>query len=193
MLEKYSKGAQSKMLKDNKKGSFMGIMLVVGGLFLIVMFAIVLAIGSSTVNWVMDETVPELKNLGQVGDWNSTETIEYVIDPVDTLIQNFTWVAGLLYLFGIITVFGIAFVYRNTGDRWLIALFVAMTLILVIGCLIMSNIYEDIWDNGDELANIMNEHTLLSYMILYSPGIMSLIAFIAGIILFSGESRGFSV
>lgn len=168
----------------------MGILLIIGGLFSIVMFAILIVIGSSTINWVMDETVPELKGLGQVGDINATQTVEIAIDPVNTVIQNFTWVAGVLYIFGIIAVFAIAYAYRNQGDRWLIAFFFAMTLILVLGCIIMSNIYEEIWSGSDEFALIIQEHTLLSFMVIYSPGIMSLIAFIAGIILFSGEQGG---
>ena len=40
------------------------------------------------------------------------------------------------------------------------------------------------------VRNILKEHVALSYLILYSPGIMSIIAFIAGIILFSGDSGG---
>lgn len=168
-------------------------LLVIGGLLLIVMFGVILAIGSSTINWVMDEAVPELTGLGQVGDINTTQVIGATITPVNTFIQNFTWVAGLLYIFGIIGIFGLALAFRSTGDRWLIGLYFGLALILVIGCIIMSNIYEDIWSGSDEFASIMGEHALLSFMIIYSPGIMSLIAFIAGIILFSGPSEGLSI
>jgi len=177
----------------NKKGSMLGILLVVAGLFLIVMFGIMLAIGSSTINWVLDETVPELEALGQIGDFNSTQAIDATIDPVNTVIQSFTWISGLLYVFGIFGIFGLALTFRQTGDRWLIGLYFAVVLILVIGCMIMSNIYEDIWSGGDTFASIMSEHILLSYLIIYSPGIMALIAFIAGIILFSGPGGGVSL
>jgi len=171
----------------------MGIMLVVGGLLLLVMFGVMLAIGSSTINWVMDEAVPELKDLGQVGDVNSTQIMDITISPVDTFIQNFTWVAGILYVFGLVAIFGIALAFRTTGDKWLIGLYFGMVLLLVIGCIIMSNIYEDIYNGTDDFASIMKEHILLSYLIIYSPGIMVLIAFIAGIILFSGPSGGMGV
>jgi len=177
----------------NKKGSFMGIMFVVGGLFLLVMFGVMLAIGSSTINWVMDETVPELKTVGEVGEWNSTESIDMVISPVDTFIQNFTWVAGLLYVFGIIGVFGLALTFRATGDKWLIGLYFGVVLILVIGCIIMSNIYEDVSADNSGFGDIMKEHVLLSFLIIYSPGIMAMIAFLAGIILFSGPPEGLGV
>ena len=174
---------------NDKSANVMAILLVVGGLFFLVLFGIMLSLGSSTINWVMDETVPELTGLGQVGSWNATETVDLVITPVNTFIQNFTWVSGIVYVFGLIAMFGLAYTFRSTGDKWLIGLFVALVLILVIGCLFMSNIYEDFFASSDAMGSIMKEHVLLSWMILYSPGIMSLIAFIAGIILFSGPVR----
>jgi len=174
---------------ENKKGGMMGILLVVGGLFFLVMFGLMLAIGSSTINWIMDETVPELNNLGEVGTWNSTDTIRMTILPVNTFIQNFTWVSGVLYIFGMIAIFGMAFAFRGTSDKWLIALFFSLILILIIGCIFMSNIYENIYSTDDDFGSIVKEHVILSYLVMYSPGIMSLIAFIAGIILFSGPSK----
>ncbi len=174
----------------NKKGSFIGILFVVGGLFLLLMLGIMLAIGSSTINWVMDEAVPELSELGMVGDANATFITDVAIDPVNTFIQNMTWVSGVLYVLGLFGVFGLAFVFRETGDKWLIGLFLAVVLILIIGCLIMSNIYEEIYNDGSELGGILKEHIVLSFLILYSPGIMSILAFVAGIILFSGDSGG---
>jgi len=152
-----------------------------------------MVIGSSTINWVMDTVVPELSGIGTIGDVeiNVTEITEIAIDPVNTVIQNFTWVTGVLYLFGILGVFGLAFVFRGSRDKWLIGLFFAMVVILVIACIFISNIYEEFYNGTDTLATIMKEHVLLSYLILYSPEIMSLIAFIAGIILFSGDSEGF--
>ena len=66
-----------------------------------------------------------------------------------------------------------------------------LTLILIIGCIFMSNIYEDIITTDDEFADVIKEHVLITYLILYSPAIMSILAFIAGIILFSGDRGGF--
>ena len=174
----------------NKKGSFMGILLIVGGLFLLIMIGIMIAIGSSTINWVMDEAVPELSGLGMVGDFNATHAVDVTISPVNTFIQNMTWVSGIIYIFGILGVFGLAFAFRVTGDKWLIGLFLAVVLILVIGAIFLSNIYEDIYNDGSEMGNILKEHKALSFLILYSPAIMAMIAFIAGIILFSGPSEG---
>lgn len=172
----------------NKKGNLLGIMLVLGGLFFIVMVGIMAVIGSSTINYVMDIAVPELSALGVVGDVNVSHTIDVTIDPVNTFIQNFTWVSGIIYVFGLLGIFGLAFSYKATGDKWLIGLFFAVTFILIIGCIFMSNIYEDVYNGNDQFSNIIKEHVAISWLILYSPGIMSLLAFIAGIILFSGPA-----
>jgi hypothetical protein len=177
-------------LKKNKKGAMTGMLLVIGGLFLLVLMGILLVIGSSVVNYVFDITVPEIEGLGEVGDWNATETSQMVISPLNTFVQNFTWVSGVLYMFGLIAIFGIAFAFRATGDKWLIGLFFGLVLILLIGCILLSNIYEDFHADNNAFANIMKEHIMLSYLILYSPAIMTIIAFIAGIILFSETGEG---
>jgi len=54
----------------------------------------------------------------------------------------------------------------------------------------MSNIYEDVYRGTDEFALILKEHVALSWLILYSPGIFSIIGFMAGIIMFSGDNQG---
>ena len=171
----------------NKRGNMMAILLIVGLLFMLVMVGIMMVIGSSTINYVMDVTVPELTGIGMAGDFNATHATDITIVPVNTFIQNFTWVAGLLYFFGLIGIFGLAFAFKSTGDKWLIGLFLSLVLILVIGCIFMSNIYEDIYSGTDAMALIMQEHVMLSFLIVYSPAIMSIIAFIAGIVLFSGS------
>ena len=173
----------------NKKGNVMIILIVIGGLFLLAMFGVMLVIGSSTINWVMDTAVPELTTLGQVGDFNATHAVDVTISPVNTFIQNFTWVSGLIYIFGLIAIFGLAFSFRMTGEKWLIGLYLCLVFILVIGCIFISNIYEDVHNGTDEIASIVQEHIMLSFLVIYSPAIMSILAFIAGIILFSGPTE----
>ena len=176
-------------MMENKKGNMVAILFIVGGLFLLVMMGVIVAFGSGIINWVADETVPVLSELGMVGDVNMTHTIDVAVQPVNILIQNFTWASGIIYVFGLLGIFGLAFIFRSTGDKWLLPFFFSLVLILMIGCIFMSNIYEDVFRGTDELALILQEHVILSYMILYSPAIMSIIAFIAGILLFSGPSE----
>lgn len=176
---------------ENKRANVLVIGIVILLMFLLVLGAVMVAIGSTTINWVFDIAVPELTGLGMVGDANVTHAMDVTIAPVNTFVQNFTWVSGLIYIFGLIAIFGICYAFKSTGDKWLISLFFACVLILTIGCIFMSNIYQDIHDGNDTFAEIMREHVLLSFLIIYSPGIMTLLAFIAGIILFSGPQEGF--
>lgn len=174
----------------NKKGNILAIMLIIGSLFLLMFMGLLLIIGSSILNFVADTVVPELTGIGMVGGSNVTEAVDITITPVNTVIQNFQWVAGLMYIFGIIGIFGIAYGFRSSGEKWLIGLFIAMVLILVISSIFVSNIYEEFQDGSDDLAMRLKEHALLSYMLLYSPVIISLVAFLAGIILFGGNQEG---
>jgi Na+-transporting methylmalonyl-CoA/oxaloacetate decarboxylase gamma subunit len=173
----------------NKKGN---LMLIVGFfiiLFLILFAGFMMVIGSATVNWVFDEAVPELTNLGVVGDANFTEIADVTINPLNNIVQSFTWLTGVLYVLMLIGSFGLIFVFRTNPSRWLIGFYFMCVVILIIASIFMSNIYEDFHTGTNDLATRLQEHTLLSFMILYSPMIMTIISFIAGIILFSGMQQ----
>lgn len=177
--------------QTNKKGNIFVILIIIGALFLLMFVGLVLVIGSSVINFVFDIVVPELKDIGMVEGTNMTKIVEITIDPVDSFVQNFKWVAGIIYIFGIMGIFGVAFVFRSSGDKWLIGLFFALVLILVIASIFVSNIYEEFYTGTDEVSTRLQEHILLSWLLLYSPAVMSLVAFLAGIVLFGGSQEGF--
>jgi phosphoglycerol transferase MdoB-like AlkP superfamily enzyme len=138
----------------------------------------------------MDNLMPEVASIGMVDNANVTEDVNYALKPVNNFIQNFTWITGLIYIFGIIAIFGLAFAFKSSGDKWLMGLFFGLVLILIIACIILSNIYEEFYNGTDtDFTPILQEHVILSYLILYNPAIMSILAFFAGIILFSGPSE----
>jgi len=170
----------------NKKANIGAILIIFVFLFLLLFIGIGMAIGSSVINWVFDEAMPELTNFGSVGESNISEYSDIAITPVNTFVQNFTWLTGVLYIFGILGVFGVAFAFKTTGNKWLIGLYFGMVLLLVIAAIFISNIYEDFYDDAGDLGDRLKEHAMLSWLILYSPMIMSLVAFLAGVILFSG-------
>ena len=177
----------------NKKGNPMLIIFLFLGMFLLMILAVLMVIGSSVVNWTLDETVPELMNLGQVGDVNMTEVASVTIQPLNTFLQQMTWMTGLVYVFGLISLLGLAFVYRFSGQRWLIPFFFVCVVLVVVAGIFISNIYEDFYDDpSNDLSFRLKEHILLSNMILYSPLIMMIISFIAGIIMFSGSGGDFT-
>jgi hypothetical protein len=170
-----------------KKGNIVAIIYLMLILFLLLIGGVMLIFGAVIIDWVFDEAVPELSNLGVVGDANLTEYSKYSISPVNTVVQSFIWLAGVFYVLGLMGVIGFAFAFRFTGNKWLMGFFFACMLMLIMSSIFMSNIYEEFYTGTDEVGTRLKEHELLSYLILYSPLVFSVIGFICGIIMFTGE------
>jgi polyferredoxin len=64
-----------------------------------------------------------------------------------------------------------------------------LVVLLFFGAVIMSNMYQDIYEGTDIISQGLQEQPLMSNMILYSPFYMVLIALIAGIFLFAKPSQ----
>lgn len=170
----------------NKKGSFGAI------LFFFILIAIVLsaglflAIGGAVMDMFFDEFVPEIENIGTVGSSNITEYSEYGLTPVNTFVQSFTWLGGVIYMLAIILVFGMAIAARATANRWLIGFFMVTGFLLIIGSIFISNIYQDFYQDDGDLGTRLQNQEILSFLILHSPVIFSIVIFVSGIIVFSG-------
>jgi len=173
----------------NKRGSLEATIYIVGGLGILIFVAFLFIVGSAVLNNVADEIVPVLDGLGVVGYTNMTQASEIAIHPVNTVIQSMTWFGTILMVFGIIAIFALAFVYRNTTQKWVIPLFFILMFVLVLVCIFFSNMYQELLIGTDDLTNTMNEYTGLNYFILYSPMIVAIVGFIAGIIMFSGANQ----
>lgn len=174
------------MIKS-KKGNIGRVIFIGAVLFILLLIGIFLVFGAIVIDWVADVTVPELSNLGVVGSSNLTEISQYTVTPINSIIQSFTWMGGIFYVLGLVACLGLAFAFRFTGNKWLITLFICIMFLLVIAAIFISNIYEEFYSGTDDVATRLQEHSLLSWMILYSPVIMSILGFICGIIMFTGE------
>jgi len=137
----------------------------------------------------MDEVVPEIQGIGSVGASNITQYSGYSVAPVNSFVQSFTWLGGVLYSLAIILVFAFAFAARATANKWLIGIFLAFTLLLILCSIFISNIYEDFYNDTGDLGVRLQEQALLSFLILHSPIIFTIVIFIAGIIMFSGMQQ----
>jgi len=158
---------------------FMGIALLIAG-------AIFLAIASGVISYVADITFPEITNIGVIGDSNISEYAEYGLNPVNTLIKQSEWMGGVLYMIAIIGLIGIAVVFRTSQNKVFIVLFFAFAILMMFLSILMSNVYEDFYSSGDEIGDKLKDQTMLSWLILRSPLVFSVVIFISGIILFSG-------
>ncbi len=173
----------------NKKGNIGAIIFFFVILFVVLFLGFIMLTGSAVLNWVFDEAVPELSNLGMVGDTNMTDVATYTISPVNNIVQSFTWLTGVLYVMFLIASVGMAFFFRMSPSKWLMGFYFMLVIILVMGSIFISNMYEDFSGGTDDLSTRLAEHTLLSFMILNSPVILTAVAFITGIVMFSGMQQ----
>ena len=173
----------------NKKGDVKGIIIVVAILFLVLFIGLLLAFGGMIVGWVFDEAMPSLTSIGQVGSTNMSSIGESVLNPVNSVVQSFSWFAGVIYILALVGCLGLSFAFRFTGSKWLMGFFIVCMLLLVMASIFISNIYQDFYTGTDDVAVRLQEMTMLSWLLLYSPLIMCLIGFISGIIMFTGEGQ----
>lgn len=170
----------------NKKANSYVIILYFLVMFVVLFVGFLMIVGSSILNWTFDEVVPELNNLGMIDNFNATETSSFTIDTMNTIVQSFTFLTGVLYMLMLIATFGVVVIIRRSPNRILMGLYFVLALALIMGCILVSNIYEEFATGTDELATRLQEHTVLNFMILYSPMIFSIVVFATGIIIFSG-------
>jgi hypothetical protein len=170
----------------NKKGQIGGIIIFGFILIVIMMVGFIFGIGGAVTTWTADTVLPELANLGVVEGINMTENANYVIEPVNNIVQNFSWMTGVLYVLLLIGTIGIAMTFRITGNKWLIGLFFVVMIMVILASILFSNMYEDFHTGNDSFSLELQSYTLLSFLIINSPLIVTVIGFVAGIIMFSG-------
>jgi len=173
----------------NNKAQITNIIFMVAILFIVIIVGLGVVFGSMIINFVFDETVPELSTLGNVGSSNLTEVADLTIVPLNNVVQSFTWLTGVIYVLALFAMIGLAFAFRMTGDKWLISFFVACMFLLVLTSMFVSNIYEEFFNDGSEVGDLLHEHVIMSWLLLYSPAVMSVIGFICGVIMFTGENE----
>ena len=184
----------NKIIK-NKKGAI-GIIIFFMILFAILVLGFIAAMAVGIIDFASDTITPVMQELGVAGNSNLSEAAEYSFVPLNTFVQALPWVVGLSYVVALL--FSIIFVlsYNYNPHPAFIGFYFALVILLIFGSIIMSNMYQDIYSADDEIADRLKEQTLLSYMILYSPFILTLIALITGIYLFSGpkgEGGGYGI
>lgn len=177
------------MKPKNKKGQ-LGIILFFVFLFLILIVGFIGAMMTGTIGFVMNEVTPIMQGLGVVGDSNISEVVEYTVVPANNFIQAFKWVFAFCLVVALFMSIGLAGVYRVNPNPVFIGFYFMMVILLILGSIIMSNMYQDIYDGKDEIAQSLQAQPITSYMILYSPHIFTVIAMLTGIYMFTREPEG---
>lgn len=176
--------------KKSKKGNA-GIIII----FFIVLFTILIvgfgmAILTGVFGYVGDTLTPIMKEVGQgTGIDNVDSAMNTTVDITNGFVQSMPWVVGFGYVLALI--FAIVFVamYSYNPHPVFIGFYFSLVLLLFFGSVIMSNMYQDIYEGTDIVSQGLQAQPLMSNMILYSPFYMVLIALISGIFLFAKPSQ----
>jgi len=172
--------------RKDKKGMF-GILFFFIILFSILIIGFVLVIATGVLGFASDEITPVMEGIGVVGDTNISQATTYTFGVTDTLIKSAPWLIAFGYIMALIFSIVLVMGYNYNPNPAFIGFYIALIFLLILGSIIISNTYEDIYTGTDEIALKMQSQTAMSYLILYSPFIMTLIAFITGIFLFAGN------
>lgn len=174
------------IIKQNKKGQ-MGIIIFFFLLLTILIIGFIAAMVVGIIDFASDTITPIAEELGVVGSSNVSQAAQYSFGTLNIVVQSLPWIVGLAYVAALIFSVVFAIVVTYNPHPALLGLYFFLMILLVFGAIIMSNMYQDIYTGTDEIATRLQEQTLLSYMILYSPFILALIAGITGIYLFTAQ------
>ncbi len=176
-----------KLKQMNKKG-FMGFVFFFLILFTILIVGFIAVITVSIVKYSSGIITPVMTDIGMAGESNVSEYSEYTFETVDKLVNSLPW----LLVFGYVAmlIFSIIFVvsFNFNPNPVYIGIYFVFVILLIFGAIIMSNMYEDIYNSDDEiLGQGLQDQAAMSFLMLHSPWILSIIAFIAGIYIFAGK------
>ena|SRR3990167_6598434 len=184
----------------NKKGQI-GIIYFFIIILVLLIVGFIASISLGIFNYFGDEITPILTDLGTVNisdtsEVNFSAANQYTFGTLNNVNQNLGWVFGFLYVVALLFSIGFVISYETNPNPFFIGMYFLFMILIIFGAIILSNMYQDIYDDTDEIGTRLKEQTLLSYMILYSPFILALITVIAGIYLFARPpeaSGGFGI
>ena len=174
----------------NKRG-VMGIIFFFLLLFTILIVGFVAVMVISVGTYASDTLTPVMEDLGMVSETNLSSTAEITFGTINTLVGALPWLVAFAYV-GML-IFSIVFImsWKYNPNPMFMGFYFMLVILLIFGCVIMSNMYEDIYTGDDVIADGLQEQAAMSYMILYSPLIMTIMAFIVGIYIFAGKQTEF--
>jgi len=178
-----------KQMKENKRG-VMGILIFFGVLIVVLILGFLAAVAWSVLDIASDEITPIMEGLGMVEDVNLSQASEVSVGVVDGFVQSMPWLIAMGYVLALVFTLVFVFLVRYNPSPAYFAFFFSLMLLLVLGCVVISNMYQDIYTGTDEVSSRLQEQTIMSFLILHSPFIMSLISIIGGILMFGMKDSG---
>jgi len=173
----------------NKKGQ-MGIIIFFGILFVILILGLVIGLVIALTNWTTETITPALEGIGMVENTNVSQAVTDTLGNVNSMVQTLTWMGGVIFVLAIVTcALFVAFAGESTPPIFM-GLFFGFLILLIFLSIFVSNAYEDLYNGNDEIASRLQEQTILSYMLLYSPLILTVIAILTGVFIFVKNTGG---
>lgn len=174
-----------KKLMKNKKG-FEGILFFVIALIVILMIGVLASVAVGLFTYTSDQVTPIFAEIGVVNDdVNMSEIASYTITPANNFVQTLPWLIGFGYVIMLIISMVFVITYESNPHPAFMGAYIFFVILLIFAAMIISNVYEEIYSGSDELSTELHDQTALSYMILFSPAILTLIAMVTGIFLFA--------
>lgn len=177
-----------KKLKQDKKG-VIGIIIFFFILFAIIILGFIFAVVVGVIDFSSDTLTPIMEDIGMVEQANVSQATTATVGVVNGFVQSAPLLLALAYVGALI--FSVVFVvaYNSNPNPAFIGLYIGFIILLIFGSIIISNAYEEIYNSTDEIAIRLQDNVAMSYLILYSPFILAVIAFITGIYLFAGRQN----
>ena len=164
-----------KNLKQDKKAGI-GIVIFFSVLLIILVFGFIAVIAVSVVDLASDEITPIMTSIGVLDktSTNISEYAEYGFGTANTIVQALPWVIAFGYMMALIFTIVFIFVTGYSPHPAFFALYISLMILLIFGCVIISNMYQDIYTGTDELATRLQEQTIMSYLILQAPWVLGI-------------------
>ena len=175
----------------NKKGQMWPVVILLAGLVFLLIVAVAGMIGWSVLKTATDDIIPEIRTIGEVQEGtNVSEYADIGLVPAESIIDNLGLFIGIIYILGVGGLLSLSFIFRNNRNGWVIALFVASSILVILITILISNAYEEFYLGQDDIGANLRSESLASFLIIHSPKILTFVIFVAGIILFTGEEEG---
>ena len=178
------------MLKRTNKKAGIGIVIFFAVLMGVLVLGFIGTLVWSVLDIASDELTPIMEDLGMVGDVNVSHTAEVSVGVVDGFVQSMPWLIALAYVLALVFTLVFIFLVGYNPHPAYFAFFFSLMLLLILGCVVMSNMYQDLYTGTDDIALRLQEQSTMSFLILHSPFILTLISVIGGVMMFGMKNVG---
>lgn len=170
----------------NKKGNINNILMFSSIIILIMGVGLIMALSGSMIKNFTSTVLPGLTSLPNINGQDLGGKISLASASITTINNALPVMLGVVYMLALVGVLGLAYAFRISGEKYLLVPFLLLGILVILGSIIISNTYENFYRSGTTLAQGLQEMTLLSWLLLYSPVVITILFFIGGAIIFSG-------